>query len=66
MSAFTEETTLCAWLSTISGKSIPTTAYQKFIFVSDSIKLGRACSSDVDSILRTKAEVFLLQFMLFT
>ena len=45
------------WLSTISGKSIPTSAYQTFIFVSDSTKLGRACSSDVYSILRTEAEV---------
>ena len=44
-------------LFTISGKSIPTTAYQTFIFVSDSIKLGRARSSDVNSVLRTKAEV---------
>ena len=40
-----------------SGKSIPATAYQTFIFVSDSTKLGRACSSDVYSVLRTKAEV---------
>ena len=40
-----------------SGKSIPATAYQAFIFVSDSIKLGRACSSDVYSVLITKAEV---------
>ena len=40
-----------------SGKLIPTTAYQTFIFVSDSIKLGRVCSSDVYSVLRTKAEV---------
>ena len=46
------------WLSTISGKSIPTTAYQTFLFVSDSIKLGKACSSDVYSVLRTEAEVF--------
>ena len=42
-------------LFTISSKSIPTTAYQTFIFVSDSIKLGRACSSNVYSVLRTKA-----------
>ena len=47
-------------LSTVSGKSIPTTAYQTFLFVSDSIKLGRACSSDVYSVLRTKAEVFFM------
>ena len=33
-------------LSTNFGKSIPTTAYQTFIFVPDCIKLGRACSSD--------------------
>ena len=45
-------------LSTISSKSISTTAYQTFLFVSDSIKLGRACSSDFYSVLRTKAEVF--------
>ena len=44
-------------LSPDSGKSIPTTANQTFIFVSDSTKLGRVCSSDVYSILRTKAEV---------
>ena len=58
MSAFTEEAYIMR-LSTVSGKSIPTTAYQTFLFVSDSIKLGRACSSDVYSVLRTKAEVFL-------
>ena len=46
-------------LSPDSGKLIPTTAYQTFIFVSDSINLGRACSSDVYSVLRTKAEVVL-------
>ena len=56
MSVFTEETYLYA-VFTISGKSIPTMAYQTFIFVSDCIKLGRACSSDVNSILRTKSEV---------
>ena len=44
-------------LSPDSGKSIPATAYQAFIFVSDSIKLGRVCSSNVYSLLRTKAEV---------
>ena len=53
------------WLSTNFSKSIPTTAYQTFLFVSDSIKLGRACSSDVYSVLRTKVEL-LWQFMLFT
>ena len=42
---FTEEKYL---LSTISGKLIPTTAYQTFLFVANSIKLGRACSSDVE------------------
>jgi len=36
-------------LSTNLGKSIPTKAYQIFLFVPDSIKLGRACSSDVYS-----------------
>ena len=44
-------------LSTISDKLIPATAYQTFLFVSDSIKLGRACSSNVYSVLRIKAEV---------
>ena len=44
-------------LSSNFGKSISTTAYQTFLIVSDSIKLGRACNSDVYSILRTKAEV---------
>ena len=42
-------------LSTNFTKSILTTAYQTFIFVPDSVKLDRACSSDVYSILRTKA-----------
>ena len=45
-------------LSTHFCKSIPTTASQTFLFVHDSIKLGRACSSDVCSVLRTKAEIF--------
>ena len=49
MSAFTKETRNF-------GKLIPTTAYQTFLFVPDNIKLGRACSSDVYSILRTKAD----------
>ena len=40
-----------------SGKLIPTTANQTFTFVSDSTKLDRACSSNVYSILTTKAEV---------
>ena len=62
MSAFTEETYLYAVIS----KLIPTTAYQTFFFVSDSMKLGRACSSDVYSILRTKTEVFFYDDMLFT
>ena len=56
MSAFTKEGTF-TWLS---GKSIPISAYQTFLFVSDSIKLGTACSSDVYSIRRTKAEVFVM------
>ena len=43
-------------LSTNFGKSIPTTAYQTFLFV-PSIKLGRAFSSNVYSVLRTKADV---------
>ena len=45
-------------LSTISGKLIPTTVYHTFVFVSDGIKLGRACSSNVHSVLTKKAEVF--------
>ena len=56
MSVFTKEGTF-TWLS---GKSIPITAYQTFLFVSDSIKLGTACNSDVYSIQRTKAEVFVM------
>ena len=52
---------MCAFtfmqLSHDSGKLIPATAYQTFIFISNSIKLDRACNSDVDSVLRTKAEV---------
>ena len=56
MSAFTKKGTF-TWLS---GKSIPTTAYQIFLFVSDSIKLGTECSSDVYNIQRTKAEVFVM------
>ena len=47
-------------LSTDLGQSIPTTASQTFIFVSDSIKLGRACSSDVHSVLRTIAEIIFI------
>ena len=45
-------------LSTYFGRSIPTTAYQTFLFGPDIIKLGRACSIDVYSTLRTKAEIF--------
>ena len=45
-------------ISTHFGKSIPTMASQTFLFVPDSIKLGRACSCDVYSVLRTKAERF--------
>ena len=45
------------------GMLFTTTAYQTFPFVSNSIKLGRACSSNVYSIQRTKAVVI---FMLFT
>ena len=47
-------------LSTNFGKSIPTTAYQTFFFVPDSIKLSRACSSDVYNILRKKAELIFM------
>ena len=39
------------------SKSIPTTVYQTFLFVSDSIKLGKACSSNVHCVLRTKTEI---------
>ena len=46
-------------LSTNFSKSIPTMASQTFLFVPDGIKLGRACSSDVYSILRTKVEIIL-------
>ena len=52
MNAFTEETCLYVTIH------IPTTASQTFLFVPDSIKLGRACSNDVYSVLRTKAENF--------
>ena len=52
-------------LSTNFGKSIPTTAYQTFLFVPDSRKLGRACSSDVYSILRPKAElIFMMVYVI--
>ena len=47
-------------LSTNFGKSIPTTAYQTFLFVPHSIKLDRACSSDAYSVLRTKAELIFM------
>ena len=56
MSVFTKEGTF-TWLS---SKLIPTTAYQIFLFVSDSIKLGTACISDVYNIQTTKAEVFVM------
>ena len=48
------------WLSTNFGKPILTMAYQTFLFVPDSIKLDRACSSDVYSVLRTKAELIFM------
>ena len=49
-------------LSTNFSKSIPTTAYQTFLFVPDSIKsLGRVCSSNVYSVLRTKAEIIFMK-----
>ena len=48
------------WLSTNFGKSIPTMAYQTFLFVPNSINLGRACSSDVYSALSTKAEIIFM------
>ena len=54
MSVFTEQ------LSTNFSKFIPTTAYQIFLFVHDSIKLGRPCSSNVYSVLRTKAEIIFM------
>ena len=42
------------WLSTNFGKT--------FLFVHNNIKLARACSSDVYSVLRTKAEIILWRF----
>ena len=47
-------------LSANFSKSIPTTNYQIFPFVSDSIKLGRACSSNVYSVPRTKPEIIFM------
>ena len=47
-------------LSTNFCTSIPTTAYQTFLFVSDSMKLSRSCSSDIYSILNAKAEVIFM------
>ena len=45
----------------------PPTSVSPFLHdLSDSIKLGRACSSDLYSVLKTKAEIFLWHFMLFT
>ena len=41
-------------------KSISTPVYQTFLFVSDSIELCRACSSNVYSVLRTKSEVIFM------
>ena len=56
MSVFTEETCLYVVIHQF-GMSIPIMAYKTFLFVPDSLKLGRACSSDVYSVLRTKAEI---------
>ena len=39
---------------------IPTTAYQTFLFISNGIKLSRSCSSNIYSILNTKAEVIFM------
>ena len=47
-------------LSTNFGRSIPTTTYQTFLFVPNSIKLGRACSRNVYSVPRTKAEIIFM------
>ena len=49
----------CMRLSTNFSKSILSTAYKTFLFVPDGIhvKVGRACSSNVYSVLRTKAEM---------
>ena len=47
-------------LSTNFGKWIPTTTYQIFFFAPHSIKLDRACSSDVYSVLRTKSELIFM------
>ena len=43
-------------ISTHFGESIPTMASRTFLFVPDSIKLGRACSCGVYNVL--KAERF--------
>ena len=53
------------WLSTDSSTLIPI-AYQTFIFVSNSIKLGKARSSDAYSVQKRKPEVFFITVMLFT
>ena len=45
MSAFTEETCFYAFIHQF-GKSIPTMAYQTFLFVPDSIKLGRGTEEE--------------------
>ena len=47
------------WLSTDSSTLIPI-AYQTLIFVSNSIKLGRARNSDAYSVQKRKAEVFFI------
>ena len=48
----------------VINKSIFTPAYQTFLFVPNSIKLGKACSSNVYSVLRTKAEIsFMMIFV---
>ena len=57
---FTVEKHAFVQLSTNFSKSILTTAYQTSIFVPDSIKLDRACSSDFYSVLRTDAELIFM------
>ena len=44
MSVFTKEAYLYAVINQF-GMWIPTTAYQTFLFVPDSIKLDRACAA---------------------
>ena len=47
-------------LFTNFGKSILTMASQTFFFVSNSIKLDRACNSNVYIVLKTEAEIIFM------